>query len=77
MNSQTNEESGNRDVWRHNLDKEFRTIRYIVQKYHYKAMNTEFPRVLARPIGKFRSFTDFHYQFSRCNVDLLQIIQLG
>ncbi|XP_058829256.1 CCR4-NOT transcription complex subunit 7 [Topomyia yanbarensis] len=77
MNTQSNEECGIRDVWRHNLDEEFRTIRHIVQKYHYVAMDTEFPGVVARPVGEFRSSADYQYQFLRCNVDLLRIIQLG
>ena len=76
-NIQTNEECGIRDVWRHNLDEEFRTIRHIVRKYHYVAMDTEFPGVVARPIGEFRSSADYQYQLLRCNVDLLRIIQLG
>lgn len=39
--------------------------------------DTEFPGVVARPIGTFKSSSDFHYQTLRCNVDLLKIIQLG
>ena len=39
--------------------------------------DTEFPGVVARPIGTFRSTTDYQYQTLRCNVDLLKIIQLG
>uniref|UniRef100_A0A182IKF8 poly(A)-specific ribonuclease n=1 Tax=Anopheles atroparvus TaxID=41427 RepID=A0A182IKF8_ANOAO len=77
MNPQTNEECGIRDVWRHNLDEEFRTIRHVVQKYHFVAMDTEFPGVVARPVGDFRSPADYQYQCLRCNVDLLRIIQLG
>ncbi|XP_052872726.1 CCR4-NOT transcription complex subunit 7 isoform X2 [Anopheles cruzii] len=77
MNTQSNEECGIRDVWRHNLDEEFRTIRLIVQKYHFVAMDTEFPGVVARPVGEFRSSADYQYQCLRCNVDLLRIIQLG
>lgn len=76
-NLPNNEECGIRDVWRHNLEEEFRTIRQIVQKYHYVAMDTEFPGVVARPIGEFRSAADYQYQLLRCNVDLLRIIQLG
>lgn len=76
-NIPSNEECGIRDVWRHNLEEEFRTIRQIVQKYHYVAMDTEFPGVVARPIGEFRSAADYQYQLLRCNVDLLRIIQLG
>ncbi|XP_018320102.1 CCR4-NOT transcription complex subunit 7 isoform X1 [Agrilus planipennis] len=72
-----NEECGIRDVWAHNLEEEFRTIRQIVQKFNYVAMDTEFPGVVARPIGEFRSSADYQYQMLRCNVDLLRIIQLG
>lgn len=39
--------------------------------------DTEFPGIVARPIGSFRSTADYHYQTLRCNVDLLKIIQLG
>ena len=39
--------------------------------------DTEFPGVVARPIGEFRSTSDYQYQLLRCNVDLLKIIQLG
>jgi len=48
-----------------------------VDKYPYIAMDTEFPGVVARPIGSFNSSSDYHYQTLRCNVDLLKIIQLG
>nr|XP_050051750.1 CCR4-NOT transcription complex subunit 7-like [Dermacentor andersoni] len=72
-----NEACGIRDVWACNLEEEFCTIRDLVQKYNYIAMDTEFPGVVAQPIGKFRSITDYQYQMLRCNVDLLKIIQLG
>jgi CCR4-NOT transcription complex subunit 7/8 len=39
--------------------------------------DTEFPGIVARPIGSFSSNADYHYQTLRCNVDLLKIIQLG
>lgn len=50
--------------------------------HHICVMNvslqdTEFPGVVARPIGEFRSNADYQYQLLRCNVDLLKIIQLG
>lgn len=74
---QTNEECGIRDVWAHNLEDEFRVIRGIVQQYPYIAMDTEFPGVVARPIGQFTSTTDYIYQIMRVNIKLLKIIQLG
>lgn len=42
---------------------------------HYQ--DTEFPGVVARPIGNFKTSSDYHYQTMRCNVDLLKIIQVG
>mmetsp|Transcript_3026 Transcript_3026/g.4844 ORF Transcript_3026/g.4844 Transcript_3026/m.4844 type:complete len:272 (+) Transcript_3026:91-906(+) len=66
-----------RDVWASNLEAEMEIITHLVTKYHYVAMDTEFPGVVARPIGSFSSKTDYHYQTLRCNVDLLKIIQLG
>lgn len=52
-NMPTNEECGIRDVWGYNLEEEFRTIRQVVQQYQYIAMDTEFPGVVARPIGRY------------------------
>ena len=57
-----NEECGIREVWATNLDEEFRKICQIVQKYPYVAMDTEFPGVVARPIGKSKCLTLKRYQ---------------
>ncbi|KAJ9471892.1 putative CCR4-associated factor 1-like protein 6 [Diplonema papillatum] len=65
------------DVWAANLEEEFERIRQIIVDYPYISMDTEFPGVVARPIGSFRSNTEFYYQTLRCNVNLLKIIQLG
>jgi len=73
----TNEECGIREVWAHNMEEEFKTICQVVQHHDYIAMDTEFPGVVARPIGEFKSSSDYQYQLLRCNVDLLKIIQLG
>lgn len=68
---------GIKDVWAHNLEEEFAAIRKLLPKYCYVAMDTEFPGVVARPIGDFKTTADYLYQLLRCNVDLLRIIQLG
>jgi len=66
-----------RDVWADTLESEMEIIRSLSEKYKYVAMDTEFPGVVARPMGSFSSNTDYHYQTLRVNVDLLKIIQLG
>lgn len=66
-----------RDVWADNLEAEFAVIREVIVTHPFVSMDTEFPGVVARPIGNFKSSSDFHYQTVRCNVDLLKIIQLG
>ncbi|KAJ1911258.1 CCR4-NOT core DEDD RNase subunit [Tieghemiomyces parasiticus] len=66
-----------REVWANNLETEFTIIRRLIEQYPYISMDTEFPGVVSRPIGTFRSSADYHYQTLRCNVDLLKIIQLG
>eukprot|EP00755_Sulcionema_specki_P040016 Sspe_Gene.24806::Locus_9871_Transcript_1_1_Confidence_1.000_Length_1614::g.24806::m.24806/K12581/CNOT7_8, CAF1, POP2; CCR4-NOT transcription complex subunit 7/8 len=65
------------DVWANQLERAFEMIRKIVVDYPYVAMDTEFPGVVARPVGNFRSGSEFYYQTLRCNVNLLKIIQLG
>lgn len=66
-----------RDVWQTNLEMEMRNIRGIIERYPYVAMDTEFPGVVARPIGSFKTSSDYHYQTMRCNVELLKLIQIG
>jgi CCR4-NOT transcription complex subunit 7/8 len=66
-----------KDVWAHNLEEELANITSLVEDYPYIAMDTEFPGVVARPVGQFKSRSEFNYQTLRCNVDLLKIIQLG
>ncbi|KAI0712544.1 CAF1-domain-containing protein [Earliella scabrosa] len=66
-----------REVWAPNLETEMANIRDLIDKFPYIAMDTEFPGVVARPIGAFKTSSDYHYQTMRCNVDLLKIIQVG
>ncbi|TPX34183.1 hypothetical protein SmJEL517_g03070 [Synchytrium microbalum] len=72
-----NDSSWLREVWDSNLEEEMEVLRDLVEKYPYISMDTEFPGVVARPVGNFRTSSDYHYQTLRCNVDLLKIIQLG
>lgn len=66
-----------KNVWKENLEEEMAKIRKLIDKYNYVAMDTEFPGVVAKPLGNFKSQTTFAYQQLRCNVDILSIIQLG
>jgi len=66
-----------REVWGRNLAQEFEAIRAVVEQYPFVAMDTEFPGVVARPVGDFSNSADYQYQTLRCNVDLLKLIQLG
>ena len=40
-------------------------IRDIVDEFPYLAMDTEFPGVVARPVGNFRNSGEYHYQTLR------------
>lgn len=72
------EQTGIREVWAHNLREEFRNLRNVVrQGYNFVAMDTEFPGVVARPLGVFRSTQEFQYQVLRVNCDALRLIQVG
>ena len=68
---------GIREVWASNLYDEMKLVRKLVNKYYYIAMDTEFPGIVARPIGEFRSTNEYRYQLMRCNVNILKLIQLG
>nr|CCC90786.1 putative CCR4 associated factor [Trypanosoma congolense IL3000] len=66
-----------RDVWEDNLEQEFSIIRSLIKDYPFVSMDTEFPGVVAKPVGSFKSTHEFYYQTLRCNVNLLKMIQLG
>ncbi|VAI18035.1 unnamed protein product [Triticum turgidum subsp. durum] len=63
-----------REVWAENLEAEFAVIREIVDDYPYVAMDTEFPGVVCRPLGTFKSNADFNYATLKANVDLLKLL---
>ncbi|GAB2225707.1 hypothetical protein Droror1_Dr00006511 [Drosera rotundifolia] len=66
-----------REVWEENLEDEFRLIREIVDDFPFVAMDTEFPGIVLRPLGNFKTSSDFHYQTLKENVNILKLIQLG
>ncbi|KAJ4709614.1 Ribonuclease CAF1 [Melia azedarach] len=66
-----------REVWSDNLEAEFHLIRDIVDDYPYIAMDTEFPGVVLRVIGNFKSNSEYAYHNMKVNVDLLKLIQVG
>jgi CCR4-NOT transcription complex subunit 7/8 len=49
----------------------------IAENYPYVAIDTEFPGVVAKPTGPFRSAKEYNYHTVKCNVDLLKVIQIG
>ena len=61
----TGEDLRVREVWQENLDSELEIIRDIVDDYPYIAMDTEFPGVVARPVGNFKNSGEYHFQTLR------------
>lgn len=66
-----------REVWSFNLYEEFMQICRLVKDFPFVAMDTEFPGIVAKPVGNFSSMDEYKYQLVKCNVDLLKMIQLG
>uniref|UniRef100_A0A1J3IUX8 poly(A)-specific ribonuclease n=1 Tax=Noccaea caerulescens TaxID=107243 RepID=A0A1J3IUX8_NOCCA len=66
-----------REVWNDNLQEEMDLIREVVDDFPYVAMDTEFPGIVVRPVGTFKSNADYHYETLKMNVNILKIIQLG
>eukprot|EP01155_Anaeramoeba_flamelloides_P011361 Anaeramoba_flamelloidesa328007_53.p1 GENE.a328007_53~~a328007_53.p1 ORF type:complete len:312 (+),score=70.91 a328007_53:3-938(+) len=65
------------DVWSYNLEEEMDKVCKIVEDFPYVAMDTEFPGIIGKAVGKFDSLSEFRYQTLKFNVDRLKIIQLG
>lgn len=66
-----------REVWASNLDQEIDLIRNVIDNFPFVAMDTEFPGVVARPVGNFKSSREYQYKALKINVDMLKLIQLG
>ncbi|XP_047073270.1 probable CCR4-associated factor 1 homolog 7 [Lolium rigidum] len=66
-----------REVYAHNLEAEFAVIRDAVDTHRYVAMDTEFPGIVCRPVGAFRTNDALNYATLKANVDMLKLIQLG
>ena len=65
------------NVWRQNLDEEFAKIRRLVKDFPFVAFDTEFPGVVATPMGAFKNKEEFQYNQISCNVNMLKLIQVG
>jgi len=65
-----------RNVWADNVEREMKFLRQLIETHPYVAMDTEFPGVVVRPVSETYS-PDYHYKSLKCNVDLLNVIQLG
>lgn len=66
-----------KEVWSTNLYEEFSTIRALISRFKFISLLTEIPGIIARPMGKFLSVSDYHYQTMRVNSDISDMIQLS
>ncbi|KAI5180713.1 CCR4-NOT transcription complex subunit 7/8 [Nematocida sp. AWRm80] len=66
-----------RNVWKHNLKEEIDLLGEYLDNYPYVSMDTEFPGVVAKPLGAFSAQNIYTYNQLRCNTSLLCLIQLG
>lgn len=66
-----------REVWKENLESEIILIRELVETFNHVTLAVEFPGIVARPIGEFKSNRDYHYQVVRANADILNVVQLS
>ena len=46
-----------REVWADNVAKEFALIHEIMGDYPYISMDIEFPRIVFKPLGYFRTYS--------------------
>lgn len=69
-----------KEVWSFNLEHEFSSMRTFINDKTssiFISIHQEIPGIVARPVGTFKSSTDYHFQTLRSNLDLLNLIQLS
>jgi CCR4-NOT transcription complex subunit 7/8 len=66
-----------RSVWRWNLEEQMNVLQELVTRYRFVSVDCKFPGIVARPIGTFKTTSEYHYQTLRSNVDVLQVVQVG
>lgn len=77
MQSAINIQENVRNVWRWNLEEQMAVLRDVVERYKFISLDCKFPGIVTRPIGTFKTTSEYHYQTLRSNVDLLQVVQVG
>ena len=65
------------NVWKRNLEDQMSILRDLVNRYKYISVDCKFPGIVARPIGSFKSTSEYHYQTLRSNVDIIEVLQIG
>lgn len=69
-----------KEVWNFNLEHEFNALRSFINDKTatvFVSIHQEIPGIVARPVGTFKSSSDYHFQTLRSNADLLNLIQLS
>lgn len=69
-----------KEVWNFNLETEFNALRAFINDKTatvFISIHQEIPGIVARPVGTFKSSSDYHFQTLRSNSDLLNLIQLS
>lgn len=64
-------------VWKTNLENSMLTIKNLVKKSNYISIDTEFPGIVSHKKKITKELSKNQYQSLKCNVDLLNPIQLG
>lgn len=65
------------EVWASNLEEEFVRLSDLITRYHFVAMDTEFPGFIARSTQTYPSANEERFHRQRLDVNLMKIIQIG